>query len=53
MPFIIRDLILLVNSDTIDNEEDVLEVVESYCKYYQMRSRNLKVDRMDMVLKAE
>lgn len=52
IPNLTGNMILLVNSDTIDNEEDVLEIVEAYCKCYQVRSRNLKVDRMDMVIEV-
>lgn len=44
------NMILLVNSETNDNEEAIIEIVEAYCKRYQVRSRNLKADRMDMVI---
>jgi len=52
IPSASSNMILLVNSETNENEEAILEVVEGYCKRYQVRSRNLKTNRMDMVIEV-
>lgn len=44
------DMILLVNCNSIEREAAILEILENYCKRYQVRSRNAKKDRLDMVI---
>ncbi len=45
-------MILLVNSDNYRDEEKILAVVAHYCKVYNVRSRNLTKDHLDMAIEV-
>lgn len=44
--------ILLVNSDSFENEEAVLEVVKKYCSLHKVKARNLAQDHLDMAIEV-
>ncbi len=43
-------MILVVNASNIDAEQEVLEQVKKYSKHYDVKSRNMTEDRLDMVI---
>lgn len=43
-------MILLVNSATYENEEEILKIVEEYCSTYKVKARNLTKDHLDMAI---
>lgn len=43
-------MILVVNTSNIDAEQEVLEQVKKYSKHYDVKSRNMTEDRLDMVI---
>lgn len=45
-------LLLLVNSSTYENEEEILEVVKKYCNVYKVKARNLTKDHLDMAIEV-
>lgn len=44
--------ILLLNSDTYENESNIMEVVNKYCSLHKVRARNLTADHLDMAIKV-
>ena len=44
--------ILLVNSNSFENEEAVLEVVKKYCSLHKVKARNLAQDHLDMAIEV-
>lgn len=44
--------LLLVNSSTYENEEEILEVVKEYCDVYTVKARNLTKDHLDMAIEV-
>ena len=44
--------ILLVNSDSFENEEDILRVVKEYCSLHKVKARNLTHDHLDMAIEV-
>jgi len=46
------NLLLLVNSSTYENEEEILEVVKAYCDVYKVKARNLTKNHLDMAIEV-
>lgn len=46
------NLLLLVNSSTYDNEEEILELVKEYCEVYSVKARNLSKNHLDMAIEV-
>lgn len=44
--------ILLVNSDSFENEENILNVVKKYCSLHKVKARNLTHDHLDMAIEV-
>lgn len=44
--------ILLVNSDTFENEEEIIEVIKQYCPLHKVQARNLTQDHLDMAVEV-
>ncbi len=44
--------ILVVNAESLDAEDAVLEVVEQFSSYYKVKSRSLSTDRLDMAVEV-
>ena len=44
--------ILLVNSDTFENEDSIMEVIGKYCSLYKVKARNLAQDHLDMAVEV-
>lgn len=42
--------ILVVNAQSLEAEDDILDIVEGYSTYYRVKSRNLSADQLDMVV---
>ena len=43
-------MILVVNSSSMDAEEDVLEVVKEYCRHPKVKSRNMTAQSLDLTI---
>lgn len=50
MPTVREPLLLVINAWDYDVEEEVLKVVEKYVRHYQIKSRSLTQDGMDMII---
>lgn len=44
--------ILLVNSNTFENEDSIMDIVEKYCALYKVKARNLSKDHLDMAIEV-
>ncbi len=44
--------ILLVNSGTFENEEEIMEIVEKHCMLHKVKARNLTADHLDMAIEV-
>lgn len=44
--------ILLLNSNTYENENEMLEIVKKYCSLYKVKARNLTKDHLDMAIEV-
>ena len=44
--------ILLVNSSTFENEEQIMEMVKKYCSLHKVKARNLTQDHLDMAIEV-
>ena len=44
--------ILLINSNTFENEKEIMEVVKKYCSLYRVKARNLTKDHLDMAIEV-
>lgn len=44
--------ILLVNSGTFENEEEIMEIVEKHCILHKVKARNLTADHLDMAIEV-
>lgn len=44
--------ILLVNSNTFENEDSIMVIVEKYCALYKVKARNLSQDHLDMAIEV-
>ena len=50
MPVAKAPKILVVNAQSLEAEDDILDIVEGYSTYYRVKSRNLSADQLDMVV---
>ena len=50
MPVAKAPKILVVNAQSLEAEDDILDIVEGYSTYYRVKSRNLYADQLDMVV---
>ena len=50
MPVAKAPKILVVNAQSLEAEDDILNIVEGYSTYYRVKSRNLSADQLDMVV---
>lgn len=46
------NVLLLVNSSTYDNEEEIMELVKEYCDVYKVKARNLTTNHLDMAIEV-
>lgn len=44
--------ILLINSNTFENEKEIMEVVKKYCSLHRVKARNLTRDHLDMAIEV-
>lgn len=44
--------ILLINSNTYENEEEILAVVKKYCPLHKVKARNLAQNHLDMAIEV-
>lgn len=44
--------ILLINSSTYENENDLLEVVKKHCSLHRVKARNLTKDHLDLAIEV-
>lgn len=44
--------ILLVNSDSFENEKEIMEIVGKYCSLHRVKARNLTKDHLDMAIEV-
>lgn len=44
--------ILLINSDTYENESSIMEIVDKYCSLHKVKARNLTADHLDMAIEV-
>lgn len=44
--------ILLVNSNTFENEEEIVEIIKKYCSFHKVKARNLTKDHLDMAIEV-
>ncbi len=52
LPIAKAPLILIVNSGKIDGEEDILKAVKENAAHYQIKSRNMTSDSLDMTIEV-
>lgn len=52
LPIAKAPLILIVNSGKIDGEDDILKVVKENAAHYQVKSRNMTSDSLDMTIEV-
>lgn len=45
-------MLLIVNTSDLDGEDAVLNIVEKYSKYYRVKSRNISMNELDMVVEV-
>ncbi len=50
IPLVSVPLLLVVNADSADMDETLTEVVQQYCKYYKVKSRNISNDHLNMII---
>lgn len=43
-------MILVINAQTIEVEDTILETVKQHCKHYQVKSRNVTAQSLDMII---
>lgn len=43
-------MLLVINSDSVDTEKSIIEVIKKYTKYYKIKSRNLTKEKEDMII---
>ena len=52
LPIAKASQILLVNSTTYDNEQQIMEMVKKYCSLHRVKARNLTKDHLDMAIEV-
>lgn len=50
LPIAKAPMILIVNSDDIESEENILEGVKKYSKHYTVKTRNISHDQLNMTI---
>ena len=50
MPVAKAPMILVVNAGDLDAEAEIAEVVKKYTRFYQVKSRNMTADSLDLVI---
>ena len=45
-------MLLIVNTSDLDGEDAVLNIVKKYSEYYRVKSRNVSMDELDMVVEV-
>ncbi len=48
-----QSFVLVVNSDSIDNDESIIEVVKKFTKSYAIKSKNLTPTKLDMIIEIK
>lgn len=44
--------ILLINSESFENEKEIMEIVKKYCSLHKVKARNLTIDHLDMAIEV-
>lgn len=44
--------VLIVNSASYENEEEILDIVKEFCSVYKVKARNLTKDHLDMAIEV-
>jgi len=44
--------VLIVNSASYENEEEIMNIVKEYCSIYKVKARNLTKDHLDMAIEV-
>lgn len=44
--------VLLVNSSSYENEDEIMEIVKKFCDAYKVKARNLTKDHLDMAIEV-
>ena len=44
--------ILLINSESFENEKEIMEIVKPYCSLHKVKARNLTIDHLDMAIEV-
>ena len=52
LPIVKMSKILLVDSNSIENEKNIMEIVKKYCSLYKVKARNLSQDHMNMAIEV-
>ncbi len=45
-----KPYLLIINSDSVDGEEEIIAIVKKASKYYKVKSRNIKKSGMDFII---
>lgn len=45
-------LVLLVNSSSYENEDEIMDIVKEFCTAYKVKARNLTKDHLDMAIEV-
>ena len=46
-------MILVVNSINLDNDEEILKVIEEYCKSYRLKTKSISGDKLDLIVEIK
>lgn len=52
VPVLRAPMILIINSEAIDNEEQIIDCIKQYCKYYKVKSRNATKKSLDIIIEV-
>lgn len=44
--------LLLLNADSLERKEEIMGILKEYCRNFEVKSSNLKKDRMDLVIEV-
>ena len=45
-------VVLLINSSTYENEEEIIDIVKEFCSVYKVKARNLTKNHLDMAVEV-
>ena len=45
-------MVLVVNSNKVESDKDILEPVKKHCKHYKVRTKNLTSDSLNMIVEV-